>query len=167
MEPRMTIDYYSHEPVPENAPPPGLVKDTISHPDPTLPDPTNPGHYTRYKIQPMEFIQENNLPFWLGNVIKYALRYDAKDGVQGRYVRAITPLLLTSQPLRKEPMDNFKGYIDRPTAELLDEVFPPRPPNPEDGEREVWMKAGERRLVDWLLIKLKEQEENSLVPLIP
>jgi hypothetical protein len=64
-------------------------------------------------------------------------------------------------------MDNFKGYIDRPTAELLDEVFPPRPPNPEDGEREVWMKAGERRLVDWLLIKLKEQEENSLVPLIP
>jgi hypothetical protein len=29
------------------------------------------------------------------------------------------------------------------------------------------MKAGERRLVDWLLIKLKEQEENSLVPLIP
>jgi hypothetical protein len=116
MEPSMTIDYYSHEPVPENAQPPGLVKDTIS----TLPlgipklkgdarripvyappnkakhypddmasefpqpaqDPTNPGHYTRYKIQPMEFIQENNLPFWLGNVIKYALRYDAKDGVQ-------------------------------------------------------------------------------------
>jgi hypothetical protein len=45
-------------------------------------DPTNPGHYTRYTIQPMEFIQANNLPFWLGNVIKYALRYDAKDGVQ-------------------------------------------------------------------------------------
>jgi hypothetical protein len=64
-------------------------------------------------------------------------------------------------------MDNFKGYIDRTTVELLDEVFPHRSPDPEHGEREVWMKAGERRLVDWLLIKLKEQEENSLVPLIP
>jgi len=74
---RGPIDYYSHKPVvttPE-AVSPGL---TLKEPN----DPTNPDHYTRYKIQPLQFIQENDLPFWLGNVIKYSLRFDAKDGVQ-------------------------------------------------------------------------------------
>jgi hypothetical protein len=35
--------------------------------------------------------------------------------------------------------------------ELLDERYPEKSPNPEDSEREVWMKAGERRLVRRLL----------------
>jgi len=60
-------------------------------------------------------------------------------------------------------MDINKGVFDRNTIELLDEVFPPRPPDANDSEREVWMKAGERRLVEWLLIKLKEQEDHGLV----
>lgn len=41
-----------------------------------------PNHYTRYKIEPIRFIRENDLPFWMGNVVKYVLRADAKDGLQ-------------------------------------------------------------------------------------
>ncbi len=50
---------------------------------PTTPppsDPLNPPHYTRFKIQPLDFIRENNLDFLTGNVIKYVLRADAKNG---------------------------------------------------------------------------------------
>lgn len=50
---------------------------------PTVTDPVNrPHHYARFKIEPIHFIMENNLPFWVGNVVKYTLRYDAKDGLQ-------------------------------------------------------------------------------------
>ena len=42
---------------------------------------TRPPHYTRFKIEPLTFIMANDLPFWLGNVIKYCCRYDAKDGL--------------------------------------------------------------------------------------
>lgn len=45
-------------------------------------DPTSPSHYSRWKIQPLDFIMANNLPFWLGNVIKYTMRYDAKNGLE-------------------------------------------------------------------------------------
>ena len=36
----------------------------------------------KYKIQPIEFITQNNIPFIEGNVIKYLLRYKEKNGMQ-------------------------------------------------------------------------------------
>lgn len=41
-----------------------------------------PHHYARFKIEPVEFIMVNGLPFAIGNVIKYVCRWDAKDGIQ-------------------------------------------------------------------------------------
>jgi len=32
-------------------------------------------HYKKFKIQPVVFIHHNNLPFCLGNVVKYVCRY--------------------------------------------------------------------------------------------
>ena len=43
---------------------------------------TSPDYYARWKIEPLDFIMQNNLPFWLGNVIKYCMRYDAKSGLE-------------------------------------------------------------------------------------
>jgi hypothetical protein len=43
-------------------------------------DPISPPHYARYAIQPATFIAANKLPFDVGNVIKYVMRYDAKNG---------------------------------------------------------------------------------------
>lgn len=49
-------------------------------------DPINhPHHYARWPIEPIEFILRNKLPAWLANVIKYAMRYDAKDGLKDLY----------------------------------------------------------------------------------
>jgi hypothetical protein len=42
----------------------------------------NPGHYSQYKIEPITFIEENNIPYSEGNVIKYICRWRKKDGVR-------------------------------------------------------------------------------------
>lgn len=39
-------------------------------------------HYKTFKIQPIEFIEGNNLGFSVGNIIKYACRYKNKGGVE-------------------------------------------------------------------------------------
>lgn len=41
-----------------------------------------PEHYTRWKIQPIEFIRANRLGFDAANIIKYVLRHDEKDGLR-------------------------------------------------------------------------------------
>jgi hypothetical protein len=43
---------------------------------------STPNHYTRWKIEPITFIQENDLDFLRGNIIKYIMRYDDKDGLK-------------------------------------------------------------------------------------
>lgn len=41
-----------------------------------------PKHYARFKFEPIRFICENNLNFFQGNIIKYVLRHDAKNGLE-------------------------------------------------------------------------------------
>jgi len=41
-----------------------------------------PKHYTQYRIEPIDFIISNNLDFCTGNIIKYVLRYNLKNGVE-------------------------------------------------------------------------------------
>lgn len=38
-----------------------------------------PNHYTRYKIEPVTFIMRNDLPFHVGNIVKYAVRAGYKE----------------------------------------------------------------------------------------
>lgn len=35
---------------------------------------TRPSHYEQYTFEPVTFIMMNDLPFWMGNVIKYVMR---------------------------------------------------------------------------------------------
>jgi len=39
-------------------------------------------HYTKFPIQPYEFISKNDLSFFQGNVVKYVCRYQRKGGVE-------------------------------------------------------------------------------------
>ena len=39
-------------------------------------------HYKSLKIQPIEYIDANNLPYLEGNVVKYVTRHASKNGVQ-------------------------------------------------------------------------------------
>ncbi len=41
-----------------------------------------PPHYTQYKIEPIDFIMKNKLEFWQGNIIKYIMRFEKKNGVE-------------------------------------------------------------------------------------
>lgn len=38
-------------------------------------------HYKDLKIQPIEYIQANNIPYMEGNVIKYVTRWRSKAGI--------------------------------------------------------------------------------------
>ena len=38
-------------------------------------------HYQKHKIQPVEFIVKNNIPFCEGNAIKYLVRWKDKGGL--------------------------------------------------------------------------------------
>ena len=49
-------------------------------------------HYSRFKVQPSKFINDNKLPFAEGNAIKYICRHAHKGG--------------------KEDLEKAKHYID-------------------------------------------------------
>jgi hypothetical protein len=38
-----------------------------------------PAHYTQYEIEPITFIMQNDLPFWMSSVIKYVMRAGSKQ----------------------------------------------------------------------------------------
>lgn len=44
--------------------------------------PTSPAYYSRFKIQPLDFIAANKLDFLTGNIIKYVMRHDTKNGLE-------------------------------------------------------------------------------------
>ena len=39
-------------------------------------------HYSKLAIQPIDFIEANGLSYSVGNIIKYCVRYQHKNGVQ-------------------------------------------------------------------------------------
>lgn len=38
--------------------------------------------YTRYKIEPWDYIISNNLDYWQGNILKYITRWQDKGGIE-------------------------------------------------------------------------------------
>lgn len=62
----------------------------------------HPTHYSRWEMEAIEFIAVNNLPWWLANVLKYCIRYDAKDGLQDLY-KARSYLEMKIRQLEKVP----------------------------------------------------------------
>lgn len=56
-----------------------------------------PPHYHRYKIEPITFIMQNNIPYAEGNAIKYLCRWRYKH---------------TSKEKKLEDLRKAKQYID-------------------------------------------------------
>tara|TARA_R100001530_G_scaffold133808_1_gene107735 strand:- start:182 stop:427 length:246 start_codon:yes stop_codon:yes gene_type:complete len=42
----------------------------------------SPPYYARWKVEPVSFIMRNRIPYAEGNIIKYVMRHDMKDGVK-------------------------------------------------------------------------------------
>lgn len=72
--------------------------------------PTSPSHYTRWAIQPLDFIARNNLDFLRGNIIKYILRFDAKDGLQDlEKARTYLERLIEREKSKPDKGDNLNN----------------------------------------------------------
>ena len=92
---------------------------TKPHPSVKIPDSyrndTSPNHYSKYPIEPWFFITKNNLPFLVGNIIKYVMRYKDKNGIVDlQKAKKCIELLI-----EHEEIDSFKnveleddGYYD-------------------------------------------------------
>jgi hypothetical protein len=58
-------------------------------------------HYKALKIQPVEFIHANNIPFIEGNVIKYICRWRSKNGIKDlEKVKHYVDLLIELEKLK-------------------------------------------------------------------
>ena len=42
----------------------------------------DPKHYSKWKIEPVQFMMENEIPYVEGNVIKYVMRWRYKGGLE-------------------------------------------------------------------------------------
>lgn len=73
----------------------------------------HPAHYSRWKMEAIEFIAINNLCWWLANVIKYCMRYDAKDGLQDLY-KARSYL-----DMQIRLLEGHKRFWEKPVGEQL------------------------------------------------
>lgn len=78
-----------------------LENDAIDHPP----------HYSRWVMEPIEFIAINDLPWWLANVIKYTMRYDAKDGLKDLY-KARSYL-----DMKIRQLEGHKRFWEKPVSE--------------------------------------------------
>ena len=59
-------------------------------------------HYKKFKIQPIEFIHANNLPFIEGNIVKYIVRWREKNGLKDlEKVKHYVDLLIELEQLKK------------------------------------------------------------------
>jgi Protein of unknwon function (DUF3310) len=93
--------------------------------DPVL----KPAHYARWRMEPIEFISVNDFPFWLANVIKYACRYDAKDGLQDLYkARAYLDIQIRKVEGHKNADSGRSRPPFRDEAARHSEIIPPTVP---------------------------------------
>jgi len=74
-----------------------------------------PSHYTRWKIEPITFIMENDVSFHIGNIIKYSMRaghkiYEGEDEI-GSEITDLRKVIRYAE-MRIEQLDkNMKDYI--------------------------------------------------------
>ena len=63
----------------------------------------------------------------------------------------------------QNPLDEIQlPYTVDELINVLDKIYPDRSPSLKDNEREVWFKAGQRSVVNWLKDLKKRSEDNLL-----
>ena len=61
-----------------------------------------PEHYTKWKIQPVQFIVENEIPYAEGKVIKYVMRWRYKVGLEDLHKAREYINILIDMELKKD-----------------------------------------------------------------
>ena len=95
-------------------------------------------HYSKYKIQPVECIQRLGLDFLRGNILKYLVRFQDKNGLEDiKKAKHYAEMLLEEI---KEDLKYFHEFLDQ----LKD--------NPLRDEMCFILPGGDR--VQWLITRL-------------
>jgi UDP-3-O-acyl-N-acetylglucosamine deacetylase len=80
-------------------------------------------HYKDLKIQPIEYIHANGIPFAEGSVIKYVSRWRAKGGIKDlekakHFIELLIELELKAEAPAREAMDRLNALAAaRPGAQ--------------------------------------------------
>ena len=75
-----------------------------------------PSHYTHYAIEPVTFIMQNGFTFEIGNIIKYASRWD-KKGTPVDDLRKIVEyanMLIQGQLVEEQDKEELDEIIHNP-----------------------------------------------------
>ena len=83
-------------------------------------------HYSKYKIQPTEFLITNRIKFAEGNAIKYILRHEDKEGIKDilKAIHYIAMIVETIYPDEKEIQKRIAFVLEEKSMEV------PEPSNP-------------------------------------
>ena len=101
---------------------------------------TQPAHYARFAIQPIEFILANGLNFLQASVIKYLVRYPYKNGMED---------LLKCRNMLDRLIAEEEKALKRQEPVVAIKITPPRP-HPRDypnltsymEARDEWERVG-------------------------
>lgn len=67
-------------------------------------------HYSRFPIQPMEYIEKNKLPFADGCVVKYITRWRFKNGIEDlRKAKHFIEMLISLEEQKIANKESFKN----------------------------------------------------------
>jgi hypothetical protein len=82
------------------------------------------GTHYQQDYQPWDFITDNNIPYLLGNAIKYVVRYRDKNGVQDlekaiHYLDKSIERGLVLQPVDKELLTKFGHQYSLSTSQII------------------------------------------------
>ena len=73
-----------------------------------------PQHYTKWKIQPVQFMIENEIPYAEGNVIKYVMRWRYKGGLEDLHkAKEYINILIEREIACQEVMESSQVLEDR------------------------------------------------------
>ena len=104
----------------------------LSDPDPAAVkiepvDVKNQDHYARWKIQPIEFIMANDIPFCEANIIKYVMRYPFKNGLEDLMkARDYLDRLIEVETVKKEnPLVKYDFLTGEKKIDFNKPVVPP------------------------------------------
>jgi uncharacterized protein DUF3310 len=97
--------------------------DHIRSTGPGSTDVTGSVHYKKLKIEPIEYIEENNLPFHEGEIVKYITRWRDKGGIKDlekvewyvhrlmeREQKKLNPNIMLKADMSEEELNAFRKH---------------------------------------------------------